>query len=103
MVSRLDVLLGAVDMNHTVRLAVLSMLPLALEDMMTRGYSLLRNSGTKALVTTRLEVTALFRTVFRFRLISPSSSDLGRLTPAALLMRTLEGTVSAWRRWGSLG
>lgn len=69
-------------------LAVLSMLPLALEVIITRGKSLLRSNAENARVTTAFDVTALLITMFRFSLISASFSDLGLLTPAALLIRT---------------
>lgn len=49
-----------------------------------------------AWVTTAVEVTALLNTVLRLSLMSVSPSDLGRLTPAALFMRTKGQMVRPW-------
>lgn len=54
----------------TFLLAVLSMLPRALEFMITLGKSLFRSRGRNALVTIAGDATALLKTLLRFARIS---------------------------------
>lgn len=68
--------------------AVRVRLPLALEFMMTRGYSAFRSKGRKAWVTIAFDVMQVLYTAFDFDRISESSAEPATSNLAALLIKT---------------